>query len=276
MKPCRTLTSSEVRCFQRRIYSHYKQKGRVLPWRRTRNPYYILVSEIMLQQTQVKRVIEKYKEFIQAFPDIESLAKAPLRRVLWAWSGLGYNRRALALHKTAKIVVVEYDKKIPSAVESLTELPGIGNATASEICAFAFNKPTVFIETNIRSVFIHHFFKKRRNVHDNEIMPLIEQALDMKNPRQWYYALMDYGVVLKAQLPNPSRRSKHYVRQSPFQGSDRQIRGAILRLLIKKPEIARQGVYKQFNRSKATIDRILEQLHRDGLVKLSKDIIAIQ
>jgi A/G-specific adenine glycosylase len=266
MKKPRTLSLQQIRRFRKEVYDHYRRNGRALPWRKQRNPYRILLSELMLQQTQVGRVIEKYKQFLRRFPTIESLARAPLRAILEQWQGLGYNRRALALKNLATIVVDLYKGKIPSTVETLKTLPGVGTATAGAVCAFAFNKPAVFIETNIRSVFIHHFFHDRDGVKDGEILPLVEQTLDAKKPREWYYALMDYGVALKEQHPNPSRRSAHYTKQSPFEGSLRQVRGIILKALVKQPGISELALVKGIDRDAEMVKQALKQLRTEGFI----------
>jgi len=262
----RKLSSQQVRRFQRRIYAYYQKNKRTLPWRRTHDPYKILLSELMLQQTQVKRVIEKYRDFLRRFPSIESLARAPLHAVLEAWQGLGYNRRALALKRLASIVVDRHRNRIPRTIEALKALPGVGAATAGAVCAFAFDKPVVFIETNIRSVFIHFFFQDREAVEDSEIIPLVEQTLDTKRPRQWYYALMDYGVMLKEEHINPSRRSAHYTRQSPFAGSLRQVRGMILRALVRQPVISERALLKKINRDREMVKEALRQLRTEGFI----------
>ena len=171
---------------------------------------------MMLQQTQVERVIEKYGHFLTKFPDFASLSRSPLKEVLEAWQGLGYNRRALSLTKLAKVVVSQYGGRTPAKLEALMKLPGIGPATAGSILAFAFHESPVFVETNIRRTFIHHFFQDREGIHDCEIMPLVEATLDRSNPREWYYALMDYGSMLKKKIENPNKKSAHYVRQSPL------------------------------------------------------------
>ena len=233
MNRVNNCTNSKAIKFQKLIYQHYEEQGRTLPWRTTRNPYHILVSEIMLQQTQVERVIEKYQKFISLFPDIETLDRSPLRKILSVWQGLGYNRRALALKKIARIVIEEFNGKIPRSLDELVKFPGIGQATASEIVTFAFNQPTVFIETNIRSVFLHYFFSERDDVSDDEILPLVAKTVDRSNPRKWYYALMDYGTFLKRQYANPNRKSTHYYKQSSFKGSNRQIRGKIVKYLTE-------------------------------------------
>ncbi len=210
--------------FKKTVWSYYKKNRRDFPWRQTRDPYKILVSEIMLQQTQTPRVIFKYEEFITAFPTLESLAKAPLKKVLLLWQGLGYNRRAVNLQKATQIIISHHKGKFPRDYTSLIDLPGVGPATAGDIMAFAWNKPVVVIETNIRTVFIHSFFKDEKDVHDKDILPLIEKTLDTKKPRDWYYALMDYGTMLKKTQINPSRRSKHYSKQSPFKGSNQDFK----------------------------------------------------
>jgi len=185
----------------------------------------------MLQQTQADRVVPKYLAFTEQFRDFPSLAMAPLAQVLTAWQGLGYNRRALMLHRAAQIVVSQHGGKLPQTVEELDALPGIGRETAGSIAAFGFNQPVAFIETNIRTVFIHFFFPKRKKVHDNELRPLVEKMVDRDNPREWYQALMDYGVMLKRSVGNVSQRSTHYAKQSSFKESNRRIRGLILKLL---------------------------------------------
>ena len=184
---------SIVPLFKDIVHSYYQKHARKFPWRETRSPYGILVSEFMLQQTQVERVLGKYPLFIASFPDFQTISCASLKDVLLHWQGLGYNRRAVNLWKTAQAVVEGFHGDLPETREELIRMPGIGRATAGAILAFAFNRPVVFIETNIRRAFIHHFFQDRKDVRDSEILPLVEATLDYENPRQWYYALMDYG-----------------------------------------------------------------------------------
>lgn len=261
------LTPAAVRKFQQMVYGYYKESGRVLPWRMTHDPYRILVSEVMLQQTQVHRVMGKYERFIEAFPDFQSLAHAPLRAVLKEWQGLGYNRRALALWQAAKRVVEEFHGRLPSPVEVLATFPGIGKATASAISAFAFHNPSVFIETNIRRVFIHCFFHDGNGVRDGDILPLVEQTLDASHPREWYYALMDYGVMLKQKYENPNRRSAHYQKQSPFEGSNRQVRGMILRELAHAPSVSEGEIAQKLQVDQDKIRDNLVQLQKEGFLK---------
>jgi A/G-specific adenine glycosylase len=224
------------------VRDHYRMHGRDLPWRRTTDPYLILVSEIMLQQTQVPRVAGKYELFARLFPDIRALAGAPGADVLRAWQGLGYNRRALNLHRSAGLIVAEHGGCVPSTFSELRRLPGVGSATAAAICAFAFGVPVPFLETNIRSAYIHHFFQECSRVSDMDLLPLVEATLDRENPREWYFALMDYGSWLKRTYTNPSRRSRHETAQSPFTGSHRQLRAQILRaFLIYAAEAAHEA-----------------------------------
>ena len=263
----RRLSPTRVREFQRAIYRHYRIHGRTFPWRRTHNPYHILVSEIMLQQTQTERVVHKYEQFINSFPDFASLAQAPLREILKVWQGLGYNRRAIALKNIARTVARNFQGNLPSSPETLMSLPGIGRATACAICAFAFNEPVVFIETNIRRVFIHHFFQKENDVKDTQMLPLVEKTLDTSNPRKWYFALMDYGVMLKKQHQNPNRKSAHYQKQPPFEGSNRQIRGMILRALTAESPISQQEIAKRLGMDPERVRGNLIQLQREGFIK---------
>jgi A/G-specific adenine glycosylase len=260
------LSLEKVRSFQRIVYNYYRTHGRELPWRKTNDPYEILISEVMLQQTQVPRVIAKYEDFLHTFPDIHSLGGASLREILNAWQGLGYNRRALALKQAAEQVLSHFSGRIPSTIDSLTSLPGIGNATACAICAFAFNQPTVFIETNIRTVFIHHFFDKGNGVRDTHILPLVAQTLDHSNPRVWYYALMDYGAALKKLYGNPNTKSAHYQRQGRFQGSNRQIRGAILHAMVRRERISERDLLDNARFTPEAVRRNLEQLQKEGII----------
>lgn len=249
------------------IWQFYHEHKRDFAWRSTSNPYYILVSEIMLQQTQTHRVVTKYEEFVAAFPTFEVLAHAPLRDVLSVWQGLGYYRRARFLHHTAQKVVDEYAGILPQNQKLLQTFPGIGPNTAGSICAFAFNQPTIFIETNIRAVFIHSFFAGKSDISDKEIIPLIMATLDQENPREWYYALMDYGVFLKSRTANPSRKSAHYAKQSKFEGSDRQLRAKILKLVVDTGSVSDNDIYTHIADENMRIDKIILQLISEGFIK---------
>ncbi len=230
---------------------------------------------MMPEQTQTYRVEPKYEQFITDFPDFASLSCAPLRDVLAVWQGLGYNRRGKALHDIAHKVMSEFHGHLPQEPAVLETLPGIGKATAASICAFAFNKPTVFIETNIRTVFIHSFFKDQQGISDKELVPLVAATVDTQHPREWYYALMDYGVYLKKMVPNPSRRSKHHTQQSRFEGSDRQIRGAIIKFLTQNPYMTRTELIAVIQKDATRINTIIDQLCVEALIVQSDDKIRI-
>jgi len=262
----RILTPHEIGLFRRRVYRHYIRHGRDLPWRRTGDPYHILVSEIMLQQTQVDRVIPKYTHFLRVFPTLTALAEAPAAQVLAAWQGLGYNRRALMLKQSAQEICRSYGGEVPRSPDILRTLPGIGPATAASIAAFAFNAPTVFIETNIRAVFIHHFFSSAARVSDRRLEPLVRQTLDIRTPARWYNALMDYGAMLKKKHGNPACRSAQYVRQSRFEGSDRQVRGRIVRMLVEKKRMKKRELRRALNIESGRIHRIISDLIREGFI----------
>jgi A/G-specific adenine glycosylase len=221
----------------------------------------------MLQQTQVDRVIVKYREFLTTYPGFSSLAKAPLPQLLKIWSGMGYNRRALALRALAQRVVNEHHGKLPSKPAELMKLPGIGKYTAGAVAAFAFNKPVVFMDTNIRRVYIHHFFHDRENIKDDEIIPLVEQTLDKKDPRKWYNALMDYGAMLKKEHGNPNIRSAHYTRQSPFENSNRQVRGRILKALVKDSPLTQTQIIKKTGMDGERVKKNLAQLEKEGFIR---------
>jgi A/G-specific adenine glycosylase len=255
-----------IRAFQKQIYSHYYANPRPMPWRTTHDPYHILVSEIMLQQTQVDRVKSKYTDFLTAFPALADLASAPLAEVLLVWQGLGYNRRAMALKRCAEDIISCFGGQFPRTIAELESLPGIGPYTARAVAAFAFGIAEPLIETNIRTVYIHLFFHGRDKITDREIMPLVAATLDRHNPREWYYALMDFGVALKQLHPNPSRRSSHHVPQSRFEGSNRQLRSRLLRAVIATPGISGCELAKQLGAEIENVDRNLAAMVREGFL----------
>lgn len=261
------LSSQEIASFQRFIHRYYQQYGRTqLPWRSSYDPYQVLVSEIMLQQTQVERVIPKFLAFLEVFPTVEALATASPAAVIRQWQGLGYNRRGLNLQRAAAKIVSDFGSQVPSDTENLVSLPGIGPYTASAIQAFAFNQPSLVIETNIRTIMIYHFFHGAYKVEDKAVLELVEATLDLSQPRQWYSALMDYGAYLKQVMPNPSRQSKTYVKQSKFEGSLRQVRGAILKQLTLKAQTpAELASNLAFEAPK--ISQALEQLMTEGFLE---------
>jgi len=252
--------------FERVVWAYFKAHGRKLPWRLTDadgsfDVYKILVSEVMLQQTQVTRVIPKYQAFLEQFPAVEQLAATTLGQVLTVWSGLGYNRRAKYLHEAAqKLISVPK----PWELEDLVALKGIGPNTAAAVCVYAYNEPLIFIETNIRTVFIHYFFQTDSlEITDKELLPLIKVTLDQTRPREWYWALMDYGSHLKSTQGNAAKRSQQYTRQSTFVGSKRQLRGQIIRLLTIRP-YQQPELLVELNDERAT--SVIFELIAEGLI----------
>ncbi len=305
MRP-KGISPRQIEEFQREIGQYYAGNKRDFPWRRSTHyddPYKILVSEVMLQQTQASRVVGKYEEFLRRFPTLVALDKASVAEVIAAWRGLGYNRRALALKKIAAIAGEKWQHVLPKcSVEELDALPHIGHATACSISAFAWDAPVSFIETNIRRVFIHRFFKGQSEVSDKDILVLVERTLPQPvmsrgrkgfsgGSREWYYALMDYGSMLKSAVENPNRRSSGYKRQSAFIGSNRQVRGAILAVLAapehvdgcsRKVLLTRVRTYragrKETNLQKVTqkdIDRNIETLAQEGFLHVSGATVSL-
>lgn len=261
--------------FNDAVWQYYHEHGRELPWRQVDqdgliDPYYVLVSEIMLQQTQAQRVIPKYEAFLLAFPTVQTLAAASLDTVLAQWNGLGYNRRAKFLWQAAQRVVDVHGGIMPSDEAGLVALPGVGVNTARAVLAYAYNQPVVFVETNIRTVFIHHFFEEESSVHDKAILELVAETVDKEHPREWYWALMDYGTHLKKTVGNLSRSSKHYTKQTTFAGSKRQVRGQIIKRLIDGPK-SYEALQREIDddRFAAVVDDLLrEELIRQTGIKL--------
>lgn len=269
--------------FHKLVWGYYRDHGRDnLPWRQDITPYRVLVSEIMLQQTQVPRVIDKFNTWMELWPDCAGLAGVNRAAVLEQWQGLGYNNRALRLGELAALVVKDYAGKLPTERTELEQLPGIGPYTSGAIMAFAYDQPVSFVDTNIRRVFLHHFFPDREDVTDGEVLEKVTAMLPSKQYRQWYWALMNYGShlgdVLRA--ANPNRRSRHYVKQSAFVGSDRQMRGALVRALLTGPasleEVARL-VTVDIDQSIAPerLQKILGTMVAEGLVTKNKKLYKI-
>lgn len=290
--------------FRAHIWKYYRTSGRhTLPWRppslkparlrhsgglrkdKALNPYHILVSEIMLQQTQVDRVVPKYHSFLKKFPSFEALAAAPLRDVLIEWKGLGYNRRGLNLKRLAEIVVRDYKGKLPRNHISLLELPGIGSYTAGAIRAFAWNESSVFIETNIRTVYIHHFPPKAGRlsidkVPDSYLLPLIENDVrsvmrGKKSPRFWYYALMDYGAHLKKTVGNLSQKSSTYTKQSKFKGSKRELRSRVLHAISLKKSVLVAVLLENLRIQEDLLAIIIKELIQEGFISVKGKRVSI-
>ncbi len=269
------LTSHLINMFQKIIYEYYQIDGRTFPWRKTRDPYNILVSEIMLQQTSTQRVQEKYETFIDRYPDFATLAGAHLSSILAHWQGLGYNRRALSLKKIAEIITTDLHGILPRDEKKLQTLPGIGPYTAAAICAFAFNKPAILLETNIQSVYIYFFFEDQTNIKNSDLRPLIKKTLDTHSPRQWYYALMDYGAMIKKTYGNVSQKSAHYIKQPPFKNSNRQLRGLILKILLENKKRSLDQLCRQTKMSSGRLFPLLVQLEQEGFIRRDGNIIIL-
>ncbi len=254
--------------FRTQVQKYYRLQGRhTLPWRKTKNPYKILVSEVMLQQTQVERVIPFYKNFLKQFPTVGVLAAAPLSGVLRAWQGLGYNRRAKMLHAAAKEIMERHKSKFPQSVEDLEDLPGIGPYTARAVAAFSYNQDVIFIETNIRTGVTHHFFPNKNKISDAEIIKILEKVLPMGKSREWYSALMDYGAHLKRSGVQLNKKSKHYNKQAKFVGSNREARGAILRALAQEPQSEAKLLSLLDVTRRMQIRVALQALQKEGLIE---------
>ena len=248
------------------VWNYYERFRRPMPWRDAPRPYAVLVSEFMLQQTQVSRVLDRFGPFMQRFPTLNALAEAPQSAVVEAWTGLGYNRRARNLSQAARVIAGEHDGVLPRDPVQLLRLPGVGPNTAGSLAAFAYNEPTVFIETNIRRAVLHHFFADRTEVSDHDVRAVVERLLDRLRPRDWYYALMDYGTALRRSVPNPNRRSKHYTRQSAFVGSLREARGAIVRALASEAPQPHAQLAHTLPIDSDRLARALAALEREGMI----------
>ena len=310
MEPASELTP-ELRVFVEFVAKKGRELYRDLPWRRTYDPYAIWISEVMLQQTQVSRVDGRWQRWLERFPTVDALAAAAPSDVLEEWQGLGYNRRALSVHRAAQ-AISEAGGIFPQDPKELVKLPGIGPATAAGIRAFAFNLHGVYLETNVRTVFLHELYPQAEGVPDSELVPLVEltcpasvedavnadgtagadTAVDTAaetdetklTPRSWYYALLDYGAYLKKTIPNPSRRSKSHVKQSRFEGSHRQKRAELLRvLLVHKDEggaefetLHQELCQIEVNAGRETLDEqvtlgLLEELAKEGFCQKNNE-----
>lgn len=266
------MNPTTVKAFQQVVWEQHKAHAPHFPWRETRNPYHILISEVMLQQTQIPRVLVKYPQFLDIFPTIKKLAKARLKIVLEEWQGMGYNRRALYLKQAAEKIVAEHNSRIPRTIEELDAFPGIGPYSARAIACFAYGDCEPFIETNIRRVIIHEFFPCAEKVDDKDILKILATVQPKRKMRKWYWALMDYGRDgLKGKL-NPNRRSKHYTKQTRFEGSTRQLRAEILRILLKKKRATLNKIMASLTnllpkREVAEVVQTLLQLEKEQLIQ---------
>ncbi len=246
-----------------------------MPWRTRRTPYRVFVSEIMLQQTGISRVMSHYAAFLREFPTFRALARAPSSLVLAAWKGLGYNRRALALQQTARLVSAR-GGRLPTSREGLLALPGVGPGTAGAVLAYAFDQPVAFIETNVRRVYLHFFFPGEQGVSDARLLPVVERTMDRRHPREWFYALMDYGTMLARAGGNANRRSKVYKRQSPFEGSRRQLRGRVLDVMLRLGSATRRDIDREIGGNDPRLDEVLRSLMEEGFLQKRRERFSLK
>jgi A/G-specific adenine glycosylase len=259
------LDSKRVVAFQMKIMDWWKANTRNLPWRKDPSPYKVLVSEFMLQQTQVSRVIPKFDEFMESFPTIESLAKAETKQLLQVWSGLGYNRRAVWLKEAAKQIVESHG--FPQSLEELQKLKGVGPYTSRSVLIFAFNKDLAAVDTNIRRVLIAEGLATEA-MSEKQLQFIAEVVLLKGRSRDWHNALMDYGSqVMTPSTTGISPTSK----QSCYEGSSRQVRGAIIRTLTGTSELGLEEIVKllECNVRESELESIMTQLVKDGLVEVT-------
>lgn len=275
--------AGSITAFRREVWAFYRSARRFFPWRETVDPYAILVSEFMLQQTQVQRVLTAYPAFLERFPSLAQLAEAPLEEVLEQWGSLGYSRRALYLQRGARHTLHHHGGVLPGTSRELQALPGVGPATAAAVAAFAFGEPSVLLETNIRSAFIHHFFPGCDLVPDAALRPLVAEAVDRDNPRDWYYALMDLGAFLKRVDRGLTRRAAAFRTQSAFTGSRRALRAAVVREVLAGRGNRRQlealcagrgqdgrsgeGSFRGAPYTLEVLAQVLEELVREGFLR---------
>ncbi len=262
-----SLETKSAEAFRALVYSRAAECPRDLPWRRTRDPWAILVSEVMLQQTQAPRVEPKFVSWMHRFPTPQSLAQAPLQEVLSLWSGLGYNRRALALVRTAAVLADQYEGRVPPDEASLRSLDGVGVYTARAVLAFAFDRPVAFLETNIRTVLLRHFFPGGDKVPDSALEPVSAALVDPADPARWYNALMDYGVALKKTEGNHSRKSASYRPQSPFRDSRRRLRGAVLKMVISGGSVREEAILASLPFSEERVKEAALSLVAEGFLR---------
>lgn len=263
----RKLSAQKIASFQKMILTWWQSHQRNLPWRRTHDPYRIMVSEVMLQQTQVSRVLPKYKEFLRAFPTVVDLAKATPAHVLRVWKGMGYNRRALYLHHAAKIIVEQYQGQFPVSEQQLSKLPGLGTYTARAILVFAYKQEVPLVDTNIRQIITHFFFDDVRQ-KESVIETVAQQLLPKGKSWEWHQALMDYNAVAMSKLK--TQMSKRKKKTIPFRESNRFFRGRIIDRLregeVKEQELIGECI-SAYGKTRSFMRGIIASLIKDGLIE---------
>ena len=257
-----------------RLLDWYAANRRDLPWRRTTDPYAILVSEVMLQQTQVARVVPKYAEFAARFPDLKALAGAATAEVLAAWSGLGYNGRAVRLQRCARTVVEAAGAgpaALPTTLDGLMRLPGIGPYTARAVLVFAHNADLAAVDANVRRV-LTHALELPHDLPAAHLQAIADAALPRGWSRDWHNALMDYGALV---LTSRVTGIAPLTRQTPFAGSRRWYRAGALRLLLARAPRTRAELARLLDIPPGDLAPILQSLAGDGLVTLHDDEVTL-
>lgn len=270
------LSTRRIASFQKKILIWWNMNRRDLPWRHTRDPYKIMVSEVMLQQTQVSRVLAKYTEFIEVFPTVKSLAQARPAHVLRIWKGMGYNRRALYLQRAAKVIVGEYHGKFPVSERELVKLPGLGIYTARALLVFAYQQEVPLVDTNIRQIIIHFFFKDQPQ-KESAVEVVARQLVPIGKSWEWHQALMDYGAL---ELQKVNGKRKTFIKNvKPFKESNRYYRGRIIDRLregdMKENELLRE-LSVTYTKPVTFLRIIITSLINDGLIeRVSQDILCL-
>jgi A/G-specific adenine glycosylase len=265
-----------IPAFQNTVRDFFEEHSRDLPWRKTSNPYEIFVSEIMLQQTQAARVIPKYSEWLEEFPGFKELANAPTQNVLRLWQGLGYNRRANYLHQSAQEIMEKHSGALPKNKTDLLDLPGVGDYTVGALQAFCFQKRVVFVETNIRTVYIHHYYPDKNSITDKQIKTKVKETLPNERIREWYWGLMDYGAHLKNKVGNPNNKSNSYRKQSEFAGSNRQLRSQLLSCVLENGPTKLSTLENKFTAEtdrQESVKTNLDNLAEEGLIDKGKESV---
>lgn len=259
------IAQNKINNFHSKLFSWFSENKKDYPWRKTTDPYHIMVSEFMLQQTQTSRVVPKYLSFLDKFPTLESLANADNRDVLELWSGLGYNRRAIWLKEASQKILSL--GSFPKDPKELKKIKGIGDYTSRAIIIFAYNENIATVDTNIRRIFIVEGFATEET-KQKELFEVAEQLLPKNNSREYHSALMDYGNVI---LTSAKTKIKPKTVQGKFEGSDRQYRGRIIKYLTSHLIATKEEILKNCSVPEERIDSILSKLVKDRLIKKEKE-----
>ena len=261
-----SISEEEISTFQQKVFQFYQENKRNLPWRKTTDPYNILVSEFMLQQTQVNRVIEYFTKWMRRWPTVQKLASEEYKNLLQAWMGLGYNRRAMYLHNTAKKIVNEFNGDVLTAIKNFKQLPGVGLYTSKAIQIFAANADISTVDTNIRRIFIDQF-NLDESISDKQLFQLAQKCLPLGRSRDWHNALMDYGAI---HLTSRKTGIKPKTQQSRFQGSDRQIRGKVLRMLLQE-NYTKYQLQQKLKVESNRLEEILRKMKKEKTISKTKE-----